>query len=194
MRTTGSETKTLCGPQALAMERISRLKVQMSASPASVAANDMFVAPRDVDCPHHVYDAVLSPAALAFVAEVAAAFRQEVDQVRPHLGGSMAFLLLLIWLMLVGGQLHARRQARRLATEQHGKMPHFLEETRGIREDATWRVDPQPKALLDRRVDIGDVSPTNGDFLLRALNSGAQVGLTLVKLREWTGGRVALTF
>ncbi|EGZ24333.1 hypothetical protein PHYSODRAFT_483419 [Phytophthora sojae] len=53
-------------------------------------------------------------------------------------------------------------------------MPHFLEETRAIREDPTWRVDPQPRALEDRRVDIGDVSPANREFLLCALNSGAQ--------------------
>ncbi|RLN55218.1 hypothetical protein BBJ28_00016679, partial [Nothophytophthora sp. Chile5] len=63
----------------------------------------------------------------------------------------------------------------RVNTERNDAMPHFLEETRAIREDLTWQVDPQPAALQDRRVDIGDVSPANREFLLRALNSGAQV-------------------
>ncbi|KAE8999620.1 hypothetical protein PR001_g17798 [Phytophthora rubi] len=136
------------------MERINRLRAQIGASaaspPASRGSVDVFVSPRDASCPQHVYDAVLSPAALAFVAELAATFQPQVEQ------------------------LHARRQARRLATEQHGEMPHFLEETQAIREDETWRIDPQPRALMDRRVDIGDVSPANRELLLRALNSGAQ--------------------
>ncbi|KAK1931996.1 Malate synthase [Phytophthora citrophthora] len=108
-----------------------------------------FVSPRDAACPQHVYDAVLSPAALEFVADLAAVFQIAVDQ------------------------FHAERQARRLATE-NGAMPHFLEETRAIREDTSWRVDPQPEMLKDRRVDIGDVSPANREFLLHAMNSGAQ--------------------
>ncbi|KAL3672143.1 hypothetical protein V7S43_002806 [Phytophthora oleae] len=133
------------------MERVNRLHAQLLASPEpSPASINMFVSPRDGACPQHVYDAVLSPAALEYVADLAAAFQLGVDQ------------------------LHAERQARRLATE-NGAMPHFLEETRAIREDATWRVDLQPKMLKDRRVDIGDVSPANRKFLLRALNSGAQV-------------------
>ncbi|KAG6620125.1 Malate synthase A [Phytophthora cinnamomi] len=136
------------------MQRINRLRGQIGASaaapPPAGESADVFVSPRDDSCPQHVYDAVLSPAALEFVAELAAAFQPQVEE------------------------LHARRQARRLATEQHGATPHFLEETRAIREDETWRVDPQPWALKDRRVDIGDVSPANREFLLRALNSGAQ--------------------
>ncbi|KAG2529328.1 hypothetical protein BBO99_00003414 [Phytophthora kernoviae] len=135
------------------MKRISRLQAQLNTpqAPSSIAQTiDMFVSPRDADFPQHVYDAVLSPAAVEFVEELATTFQQDV------------------------AQLHARRQARRLATEQHGVMPHFLEETCSIRDDHTWRVDPQPKALQDRRVDIGDVSPADGEFLLRALNSGAQ--------------------
>ncbi|KAG2789362.1 hypothetical protein Pcac1_g2018 [Phytophthora cactorum] len=133
------------------MERINRLHAQIGAAPASSSSpTDVFVSPRDASCPQHIYDAVLSPAALDFVAELAAAFQQEVEQ------------------------LHARRQARRLVTEQNGAMPRFLEETRAIREDETWRVDPQPDALMDRRVDIGDVSPAKRELLLCALNSGAQ--------------------
>lgn len=41
----------------------------------------VFVSPRDASCPQHVYDAVLSPVALEFVAELAAVFQPQVDQV-----------------------------------------------------------------------------------------------------------------
>ncbi|RMX67771.1 hypothetical protein DD238_000750 [Peronospora effusa] len=111
---------------------------------------DVCVSSNDASCPHHMYDAVLSSKALEFVAALAVAFDQEIEQ------------------------LHARRQIRRLATEKHGAMPHFLDETRAIRQDKTWKIDAQPKVLMDRRVDIGDVSPVNKKFLLYALNSGAQ--------------------
>lgn len=53
--------------------------------------------------------------------------------------------------------------------------PQFRPETRAIRDDASWRVDPVPHVLRDRRVDIGDVSPADRELLLHALNSGAQV-------------------
>ncbi|CAI5711814.1 unnamed protein product [Peronospora farinosa] len=78
---------------------------------------DVCVSLNDASCPHHMYDAVLSSKALEFVAALAVAFDQEIEQ------------------------LHARRQIR---------------------------------LLMDRRVDIGDVSPVNKKFLLYALNSGAQ--------------------
>lgn len=38
-----------------------------------------------------------------------------------------------------------------------------------------WRVEPIPEVMLDRRVDIGDVSPDDSKSLVEALNSGAQV-------------------
>ncbi|CAH0492857.1 unnamed protein product [Peronospora farinosa] len=60
---------------------------------------DVCVSLNDASCPHHMYDAVLSSKALEFVAALAVAFDQEIEQ------------------------LHARRQIRRLATEKHGVMP-----------------------------------------------------------------------
>jgi malate synthase len=144
------------------MNRIGRLQSQLAAAPASspgVSADargppptDVFLSPAS-DAPgidRHVYDAVLTPAAVAFVADVAAVFRLDVAQI-----------------------LHTR-SARRQQVEQHGWRPDFLEETREIREDETWTVDWVPEALRDRRVDVGDVSPAETELLLRALNSGAQ--------------------
>jgi malate synthase len=51
----------------------------------------------------------------------------------------------------------------------------FLEETRYIREDDSWRVaDPAP-GLVDRRVEI--TGPTDRKMTINALNSGAKVWL-----------------
>lgn len=72
-------------------------------------------------------------------------------------------------------QLHRQRSARRSDIEQHGKLPTFQSATKAVRDDASWKIDPVPACLKDRRVDIGDVSPADRSFLLRALNSGAQV-------------------
>jgi malate synthase len=61
------------------------------------------------------------------------------------------------------------RQRRLLA----GEVPDFLEETRGIREDASWRVAEAPPDLEDRRVEI--TGPTDRKMVINALNSGARV-------------------
>ena len=63
----------------------------------------------------------------------------------------------------------AERQQRLLA----GEVPDFLEETRPIREDATWRVAEAPPDLQDRRVEI--TGPTDRKMVINALNSGARV-------------------
>jgi malate synthase len=51
-----------------------------------------------------------------------------------------------------------------------GKLPDFLPETKEIR-DADWHVAPQPKDLLDRRVEI--TGPTDRKMVINALNCGA---------------------
>ena len=61
------------------------------------------------------------------------------------------------------------RQARLLA----GELPDFLEETRTIREDDSWRVAEAPPDLQDRRVEI--TGPTDRKMVINALNSGARV-------------------
>jgi malate synthase len=73
-------------------------------------------------------------------------------------------------------QFDARRQellARRAARQKEfdtGKLPDFLPETRSIRE-STWQIAPQPKDLLDRRVEI--TGPTDRKMVINALNCGA---------------------
>jgi len=66
-------------------------------------------------------------------------------------------------------ELLARRAARQRAFDA-GQLPDFLPETREIRE-STWRIAPQPKDLLDRRVEI--TGPTDRKMVINALNSGA---------------------
>ena len=69
--------------------------------------------------------------------------------------------------------LEARQ--RRVAELAAGGTLGFLEETRGIREDDSWRVaDPAP-GLVDRRVEI--TGPTDRKMTINALNSGAKVWL-----------------
>ncbi|OGA28278.1 MAG: malate synthase A [Betaproteobacteria bacterium RIFCSPLOWO2_02_FULL_65_24] len=70
----------------------------------------------------------------------------------------------------------ARRQellARRAARQKEfnaGALPDFLPETRSIRE-SEWKIAPQPKDMLDRRVEI--TGPTDRKMVINALNSGA---------------------
>jgi malate synthase len=78
-------------------------------------------------------------------------------------------------------ELDGRRQellaARRTRADDlaAGGTLDFLEETRSIREDDSWRVaDPAP-GLVDRRVEI--TGPTDRKMTINALNSGAKVWL-----------------
>src|SRR3989441_10793953 len=64
--------------------------------------------------------------------------------------------------------LLARRAARQKEFDR-GKLPDFLPDTREIRE-GEWRMAPQPKALLDRRVEL--TGPTDRKMVINALNSG----------------------
>jgi malate synthase len=82
---------------------------------------------------------------------------------------------------LLHRELNGRRlellQARQRRVEQlaAGGTLDFLEETRHIREDDSWRVaDPAP-GLVDRRVEI--TGPTDRKMTINALNSGAKVWL-----------------
>jgi malate synthase len=73
-------------------------------------------------------------------------------------------------------QFETRRQellARRAARQKEfdaGKLPDFLAETKSICE-SDWRVAPQPRDLLDRRVEI--TGPTDRKMVINALNCGA---------------------
>src|SRR5260370_23834250 len=91
------------------------------------------------------YSAVLSPAALAFVADLVGVFR-----------GRVAALL----------ECRRERQTRFDASE----LPDFLAETAGVRARG-WTVAPLPPQLLDRRVEI--TGPTDRKMVINGLNSGA---------------------
>ncbi|MCC6213065.1 MAG: malate synthase A, partial [Burkholderiales bacterium] len=73
-------------------------------------------------------------------------------------------------------QFESRRQellARRAARQKEfdaGALPDFLPETKSIRESA-WTIAPQPKDMLDRRVEI--TGPTDRKMVINALNCGA---------------------
>ena len=75
------------------------------------------------------------------------------------------------------GRRHDRLDARmqRRAAIDNGRDLRFLDETRGIREDASWRVAGPGPGLEDRRVEI--TGPTDRKMTVNALNSGAKVWL-----------------
>ncbi|MEO6169417.1 MAG: malate synthase A [Lysobacter sp.] len=90
-------------------------------------------------------DRLLTPAALAFLAEL----HQRFDARRHDC-------------------LKARVRAQ--AAVDGGRLPDFREDTRSIR-DADWTVAPLPAALQDRRVEI--TGPVDSKMVINALNSGA---------------------
>jgi malate synthase len=90
---------------------------------------------------------VLTPEALAFVAELQERFGQR----RLELLDARA----------------ARRE--RIAA---GELPDFLPETREVRE-GDWKIEPVPAGLRDRRVEI--TGPTDRKMVINALNSGARM-------------------
>jgi malate synthase len=90
-------------------------------------------------------DQLLTPAALAFLAELQRRFEP----------ARQACL--------------ARRIARQ-ADFDAGRLPDFRDDTRAMRE-SDWQVAPLPAALLDRRVEI--TGPVDPKMVINALNSGA---------------------
>src|SRR3954454_23964139 len=71
-------------------------------------------------------------------------------------------------------QLLARRGERVQQLADGGTLD-FLEETREVREDDSWRVAEPAPGLVDRRVEI--TGPTDRKMTINALNSGAKVWL-----------------
>jgi malate synthase len=73
-------------------------------------------------------------------------------------------------------ELHRRFGARRsellAAREERDPPSGFLDETRAIREDSSWRVAPPRDDYADRRVEI--TGPTDRKLVINALNSGAK--------------------
>ena len=66
-------------------------------------------------------------------------------------------------------ELLARRAARQKEFDA-GRMPDFLPETADVRA-RDWKIAPQPKDMLDRRVEI--TGPTDRKMVINALNCGA---------------------
>ncbi|MFZ9904056.1 MAG: malate synthase A [Steroidobacteraceae bacterium] len=92
-------------------------------------------------------EGILTPDAVAFLAELVARFGPRVEQL-----------------------LRSREQ--RQARLDAGEMPDFLAETLSIRQ-GDWKVAPIPADLQDRRVEI--TGPTDRKMIINALNCGAKV-------------------
>jgi malate synthase len=101
----------------------------------------------------------------------------------PEISGSEVILndKSLELIALLHRQLNSRRlellaaRTERMARIASGQDLKFLEETKSIREDSSWRVAPTPAPLMDRRVEI--TGPTDRKMTINALNSGAKVWL-----------------
>jgi malate synthase len=93
------------------------------------------------------FDEVLTPEALAFVAQL----QRDFNPTREEL---------------------LRRRADRQARLDAGESPVFLPSTRDVRE-GDWTVAPIPPQLQNRRVEI--TGPTDRKMVINALNSGASV-------------------
>jgi malate synthase len=91
--------------------------------------------------------AILTPEALAFVAELQRRFGPERER------------------------LLAARSERQERLDA-GELPDFLDETREIR-DSDWKIAPVPAGLQDRRVEI--TGPVDRKMVINALNSSARV-------------------
>ena len=91
------------------------------------------------------YDAILTPKAVAFIADLERRFDAERRR------------------------LLALRHERQVRIDT-GSKPDFLPETKAIR-DGDWTVAPLPKDLQDRRVEI--TGPPERKMVINALNSGA---------------------
>jgi malate synthase len=96
------------------------------------------------------YDEILTPEAMAFLAELHHRF---------------------------SGRRHDRLadRMRRRYEIGNGRDPKFRDDTAHIREDAKWRVAGAGPGLEDRRVEI--TGPTDPKMTINALNSGARVWL-----------------
>jgi malate synthase len=90
---------------------------------------------------------VLTPEALAFVAELHRSFESRRQELM-------------------------RRRLERQQVLLAGELPDFLPETESIRT-SDWEVAPIPQAIADRRVEI--TGPTDRKMVINALNSGARV-------------------
>jgi malate synthase len=66
-----------------------------------------------------------------------------------------------------------QKRVERQAEIDAGIMPDFLPSTKGIRDDATWKVAAIPADLQNRRIEI--TGPVERKMMINAFNSGANV-------------------
>jgi malate synthase len=92
-------------------------------------------------------DDVLTPEAVAFLADLEREFRPQRDE------------------LLV-------RRAQRAERLREDEIPDFLQSTADVRR-RSWRVAPPPDEIADRRVEI--TGPVDRKMVINALNSGAKV-------------------
>jgi malate synthase len=78
----------------------------------------------------------------------------------------------LAFVALLQRELGPRRADLLRRRHERTGRPDFLDETREIRS-GDWRVEPPPRDLLDRRVEI--TGPVDRKMMINALNSGARV-------------------
>ncbi|XP_022099618.1 uncharacterized protein LOC110984103 [Acanthaster planci] len=106
-----------------------------------------------ISCPptglEEAYNTLLTPGALAFIGDIAAEFDSRVEQMLND------------------------RILKKAHLDQSRSLPDFSPETSGIRT-GSWKVDPVPRRLKNRHVDLGDVSPANTGHFVQALQSSAQ--------------------
>ncbi|XP_072112315.1 malate synthase-like isoform X5 [Mobula birostris] len=96
------------------------------------------------------FQTLLTSEAIQFLAELVSTFDEDVEEI---------FQLRIV---------------KKLGLDRLGGLPEFLPHTSHIREDQSWKVQPVPRRLVNRHVDLGDVSPANTECFLKALCSTAQ--------------------
>ena len=151
--------------------RCSSRRSAQSSSPTESATTVAGMVSLDVSAPPVARsEEILTPEALAFVADLDARFHERRDE------------------------LLAARVTRRDEIARTGTLD-FLPQTSAIR-DGEWTVAPIPGDLLDRRVEI--TGPTDTKMAINALNSGAKVWLADLEdantphWRNVVGGQITL--
>ncbi|XP_031568999.1 uncharacterized protein LOC116303574 [Actinia tenebrosa] len=95
---------------------------------------------------HKEYQALLTPQAIQFVAEMVKKFDPQVSEIL------------------------SKRQLNKLHFQQTNFLPDFVKTSSAHQ---FWRIREIPKRLQDRRIDLGDITPANTGLFKRALNSSA---------------------
>jgi hypothetical protein len=55
---------------------------------------------------------------------------------------------------------------------ESGKLPEFV--SKRPNKSKGWKIDSIPRRLVNRKLDLGDISPSRTDLLVNALNANVQ--------------------